>query len=162
MVPLGVGNHEKAPKGHGASKLSVAPWVSKDKNGSQRTPKWHPGAMEPRSPRWLHGSSRPKWHPEDPEKTPAGHGATKASLAPWLSKTKMAPQRLGRRQSGATRTRLDEGFETFIRLGLLSATHGDMELKIARLIGISLGLGASRFENVGFPHVLDPRDFENV
>ena len=116
--------------------------------------------MEPASSRWLHGSSRPKWHPEDPEKTPAGHGATKpsvapcavktkwppqnlektpadhgatkASLAPWLSRSKMAPQRLGRRQSGAIRARLDEGFETFINLGLLPETYVDMEFTIGK------------------------------
>ena len=111
--------------------------------------------MEQASSGWLHGSSRPKWHPEDPqttsachgatkpsvapcavktkwppqnlEKTPADHGATKVSLAPWLSRSKMAPQRLGRRQSGAMRARLDECFETFISLGLLPETYVDME-----------------------------------
>ena len=52
--------------------------------------------MEPASSRWLHGSSRPKWYPEDPQKTPAGHGATKPSVAPCVVKTKMAPPKPGK------------------------------------------------------------------
>ena len=52
--------------------------------------------MEPASSRWLHGSSRPKWHPEGPQKTPAGHGATKPSVAPCVVKTKMAPPKPGK------------------------------------------------------------------
>ena len=111
---------EKTPAGHGATKPSVSPCVVKTKMAPPKTWKRHPRVMEPPRPLWLHGSPRPKWHPEDHEKAPAGHGTTKASVAPWLFKTKMAPRRLGRRQSGATRTRLDEGFETFIRVKLLS------------------------------------------
>ena len=103
-----------------------------DQNGTPRTRKRRPRVMEPRSPRWLHVSSRPKWPPQNLEKTPADHGATKASLAPWLSRSKMAPQRLGRRQSGAIRARLDEGFETFINLGLLPETYVDMEFTIGK------------------------------
>ena len=90
-----MGNHEKAPTGHGASKLSVAPWVVKtkmaprgpgkdargswshealggsmcrqDQNGPPKTWKRHPRIMEPPRPLWLHGSPGAKWHPKDSE-----------------------------------------------------------------------------------------------
>ena len=92
MVPLRVGNHEKAPTGHGASKLSVAPWVvktkmaprgpGKDARGSwshealggsmcrqdqNAPPKPGKDTMEPPRPLWLHGSPGAKWHPKDSE-----------------------------------------------------------------------------------------------
>ena len=63
MVPLRVGDHEKAPAGHGA----IKPSVLQDQNGTPRTTKRHPRVMEPPRPLWLHGSPRPKWHPKDSE-----------------------------------------------------------------------------------------------
>ena len=131
-----------------------------DQNGTPRTRKRRPRVMEPRSPRWLHVSSRQKWPPQNLEKTPAGHGATKASLAPWLSRSKMAPQRLGRRQSGAIQYHMQNQLISYA----ITIYGRPLGVSMFHFKSIQIDVvdpyGASIFENKTFPLVFVHRILE--